>query len=244
MQKVGELGKKRKTLFVQVYDELYRLIMDGTYPEGSMLPSEATLVDTLQVSRVTVRQAIALLQEDGLVKSIKGKGTIVCSTVQKHPYGMEKMANPVHACYRSKPDDIEVTTKVSLVTGYLKKKFQDKCLAVMVVERLYKQEQKLMVYALSYIPVEAADHIGLDLSIQDDVVDFLEKGVYETAKYNMVNIIITDTIEFVTKRENFDLNGEVLLYTEDIYFSEDYPYVHSKYYFVSSDYRIQFNAKQ
>jgi len=244
MLKIAEPGGKRRTLFVQVYDELYKLIMDGTYPEGSMLPSEATLVEMLKVSRVTVRQAIALLQEDGLVKSIKGKGTIVCDVVQKHPQGMEKMANPVYACYSSEPDDIEVTTSVSLVTGYLKKKFQDKCLAVMVVERLYKLEKKLMVYALSYISVEAADRIGLDLSVQDSVVEFLEKGVYETAKHNMVNIIMTDTIEFVTKRENFDLNGMVLLYTEDIYFSENYPYVYNKFYFVSSDYRIQFNAKQ
>ena len=101
-----------------------------------------------------------------------------------------------------------------------------------------------MVYALSYIPVEAAEALQLDLTAEDQVKEFLEQEAYTRAKYIGVSIKMTDTIDFVTNRSKEKLKGKVLLYKEDMYFEEDYPYVHSKYYFVSTDYKIHFNARK
>ena len=238
-----EIRKKgRRRLFVQVYDKLYGLIKDGTYPEGTMLPSEAELVNMMQVSRVTVRQALALLQEDGLVKSIRGKGTVVCDFYSKQPEGMEIISNPVQACYRRKFSDIEATSSVCLVTGYLKEKFQNQSLAVLMMERRYKSEGQTKVYALSYIPVEVAQQLQLELSDQDAVLQFLEKRLYDEARNIAVQIKITDTVEFVAGQENIDEN--TLLDAEDVYFDSDYPYVHNKFYFISPDYDVSFNAKR
>ena len=38
-------------VYVQLADELARLIRDGTYPPGSRLPSEAELAETYEVAR-------------------------------------------------------------------------------------------------------------------------------------------------------------------------------------------------
>lgn len=54
-------------------------IVRGIYPVGTLLPSEAAMVQRFRVSRQTVRSAIRTLRETGLVKSHQGKGTIVSS---------------------------------------------------------------------------------------------------------------------------------------------------------------------
>lgn len=63
--------RDRRPLAVQVYDRLFdALIRPET--EGAEIPTELELVDKLRVSRTTVRQALALLEEDGLL--VRGRG--------------------------------------------------------------------------------------------------------------------------------------------------------------------------
>lgn len=46
---------------------------------GDLLPSEAEIAERFQVSRMTVRQAIANLEYDGLVDRIRGSGTYIAN---------------------------------------------------------------------------------------------------------------------------------------------------------------------
>ncbi|GAA1147658.1 GntR family transcriptional regulator [Kribbella sp. NBC_00662] len=60
----------------QVRSVLERLIDVELHP-GDPIPSERALVDKLNVSRVTVRQAISDLVESGALERVHGKGTFV-----------------------------------------------------------------------------------------------------------------------------------------------------------------------
>lgn len=66
-------------LYLQVSRYLQRQISGGTYPVGTLLPSEADLATELSVSRHTVRQAIAVLRRRGLLSARKGVGTRVAA---------------------------------------------------------------------------------------------------------------------------------------------------------------------
>lgn len=66
-----------KYLYRKVYQALGKQIADGTLPLGAKLPSEAELSAVYQVSSITVKRALSMLQEDGLVKRIQGRGTFV-----------------------------------------------------------------------------------------------------------------------------------------------------------------------
>jgi GntR family transcriptional regulator of arabinose operon len=65
--------------------ELRAGIRDGTYPPGEKLPSENQLVARSGLSRQTVRQALAVLENDGCIERRRGSGSIVrdASTIQK-----------------------------------------------------------------------------------------------------------------------------------------------------------------
>jgi GntR family transcriptional regulator len=62
----------------------YRLAYDikldiesGKLKEGDMIPTEEQLGEMYGISRMTVRQGIALLTEAGLIETLKGKGSFV-----------------------------------------------------------------------------------------------------------------------------------------------------------------------
>lgn len=64
----------------QVAADLRGKINDGTYPAGSKLPSERTLIGSYGVSRITVREAIGVLRSEGLVIAEHGRGVFVRQT--------------------------------------------------------------------------------------------------------------------------------------------------------------------
>ena len=67
----------RTQLYFQLYDILYREIRDGVYKPGQLLPTENTLVEQYHISRITVRKALDLLMNDGLIAKRRGYGTFV-----------------------------------------------------------------------------------------------------------------------------------------------------------------------
>ncbi|ERS00501.1 MAG: GntR family transcriptional regulator [Pseudomonadota bacterium] len=64
-------------LYVQIRDRLRRDILDGTYQVHERLPSENEMMGVFGVSRITIRQALRDLHNEGLVFSAQGKGTFV-----------------------------------------------------------------------------------------------------------------------------------------------------------------------
>ncbi|MGW0006117.1 GntR family transcriptional regulator [Nocardia grenadensis] len=52
-------------------------IQDGTYPPGSTLPKQDALAEQYGVNIKTVRQAVGLLDAEGLVTPIRRRGTVV-----------------------------------------------------------------------------------------------------------------------------------------------------------------------
>ena len=71
------MAKSSDHLYLKLSDALAEQILDGTLPEGTLLPSERELCQTYGISRTTVRQALQELNQKGYSKTIHGKGTVV-----------------------------------------------------------------------------------------------------------------------------------------------------------------------
>lgn len=63
--------------YERLRDYVVSQIESGQFKAGSALPSENSIAEQLQVARSTVRQALAELEKDGLVRRVHGKGTFV-----------------------------------------------------------------------------------------------------------------------------------------------------------------------
>jgi DNA-binding GntR family transcriptional regulator len=63
--------------YLQIADQLRRDIASSTYPLGDRLPSEANLSHQLGVNRQTLRRAIKILRQEGLLQLRRGQGFFV-----------------------------------------------------------------------------------------------------------------------------------------------------------------------
>ncbi|HEY1900252.1 MAG TPA: GntR family transcriptional regulator [Steroidobacteraceae bacterium] len=64
-------------LHARIKHVLRTRILDGTYAPLAQVPSESMLGAMFGVSRITVRQALASLQKEGLIFTLQGKGSFV-----------------------------------------------------------------------------------------------------------------------------------------------------------------------
>ena len=77
MKEKKERKIKKKALYFEVIDFLLEDIKSGQYSPGSKLPSEDQLAREFSVSRVTLREALRVLEDDGVIVRRHGSGTFV-----------------------------------------------------------------------------------------------------------------------------------------------------------------------
>ena len=65
----------RRIRYQEIADELRRRFSDA--PVGSVLPSESEMSAEFEASRVTIRRALELIREDGLIAARQGFGWYV-----------------------------------------------------------------------------------------------------------------------------------------------------------------------
>lgn len=78
--KHSRLGERRGdgiSLWRRIVDDIETAIARGTYVRGERLPAEHDLAETFGVNRHTVRRAIAVLTERGILRATRGSGTFV-----------------------------------------------------------------------------------------------------------------------------------------------------------------------
>jgi GntR family transcriptional regulator len=80
-----------RSSFVPLYYQLQELLKEriesGVWAPGDVLPSEPELARKLGVSRVVVRQALAILRDDRQIVRVRGRGTFVAQPKLDHRAG-------------------------------------------------------------------------------------------------------------------------------------------------------------
>lgn len=68
---------KNTKVYEQVIDQIKDMILNGDLKKGDKLPSERELVEHLQVSRTSIREALRALQIIGLIECKQGEGNYI-----------------------------------------------------------------------------------------------------------------------------------------------------------------------
>jgi len=78
-----------------LYETLRQEIIRGVFKAGDLLPSESVLQQQYRLTQPTIRQALALLVQEGYIRKRQGKGSIV----QAIPIGLGVMSLKTHAVH-------------------------------------------------------------------------------------------------------------------------------------------------
>lgn len=67
----------RTPIYIQLREIVRNKIDNGEYPPGTAIPSENELAETYGINRITVRNAMDALVNEGLLQRVQGKGVFV-----------------------------------------------------------------------------------------------------------------------------------------------------------------------
>lgn len=76
-QNLDVLSRSRQPLYLQLAAEFRRNIEQGVWAKGTQIPSVDELAQDYQVARMTLRNAIGVLEAEGLIRRGRGLGTFV-----------------------------------------------------------------------------------------------------------------------------------------------------------------------
>ncbi|CAN5713909.1 GntR family transcriptional regulator [soil metagenome] len=111
-------NKSSNPLYIQIAENLLKQIEQGELTPGQCLPPERTLSKTLHVNRMTLRQALQLLEAQGLLMRKQGVGTFV--TESKVEWSVDTLApftkNRQHSIYKPGIHLISVEQRMASIT--------------------------------------------------------------------------------------------------------------------------------
>ncbi len=240
-KKTVKTNAEHKLKHVKVYDQLYELIQNGTFPPGSRLPSETVLSAQLDVSRMTLRKALALLQEDGRTKNVQGVGHFVCSRMEEPlaQTGEGLVRHPVYAYCTEHLDSVETAFRIEPPTQSISDALKQYTPAVVIADRWYKHEGTPLAYSLSFLPIGVIGEHKIDLNDQQQLADYLEHGCY--AEKNLCKRICSYSTagNFTALTYTLSDQNSFLLIQETVCQEDRKVLVSSKHYIPSELFKIE-----
>lgn len=188
------LRDKAIPLYYQLETILRRKILSGDYKPDSPLPSEDMLAEQYQVSRITVRQALSSLEQDGLVLRQRGKGTFVSEKVGD--FGLPLFTGSIEDLVLM---GIRTSTEV-LATDWIdppeniREKLQLKSDQVLRIEKIRSIEGGPFSHVFNYLPPDIGEKVPTELVTQKPMLMILEDelGIRATEADQSVEASIAD----------------------------------------------------
>lgn len=227
------VGKKSgMPKYVDVYNKLLKNIIDGTYPEGSKLPTENELSEQLNVSRMTLRQSLLLLKEDGFIETRQGSGNYVKSEKNiKESHIIDSKSISISNIIDREIKSIEYELEILPSTEYIKKIFKvNKSVYIEVHGVFYDNDNKAVACSLNMILTDIIEKYNIDLNCIDEVKEFLEIVADKNEFKRELEFKIVPNSQ-LAKRHNVKSEYSMyMLVVENIKDKENNIMLHNKYY--------------
>jgi GntR family transcriptional regulator len=161
-------AEDRQPKYLRIHAELRDRITSGQWPAGTSLPAQRDLAGEFGVSIMTLRQALQLLADDGLIGARHGSGTYVAARYEYDLGHLRSFAADLAAQgaeIRTRLLATEVITPADEVSARLGDPAQ-----VLRLRRLRLAAGRPLIVQTSYLPLPLAD--GLDPA------DLAQRGLY------------------------------------------------------------------
>jgi GntR family transcriptional regulator len=232
-----DFNKGASPLYHQIKEILKEKIENEEYFPGDILPTELEMQNMYNVSRITVRQAINELVNEGYISRTRGKGTVVVSNKIE-----EKLNRIMSFTEEMKIRGLEPSTKFAnisiiklskTIANYLEANKDEEAYKI---ERLRYADDSPLVFFITYFKKD------IDLPLDNEVYmgslyELLKsKGIQVSKAKEHFEAVIADekVCEYLNididapvlkrTRISYDTDGNVLEYTICYYRADRYKY--------------------
>jgi len=131
------LDKKSATpIYLQMAEGLVALLRSGLFAPGSLLPPERFFCEQYRISRMTLRQTMAMLEREGLIESHRGRGTFVTpKRLQKQQQEMRSFTEEIRI--RGTPLAVETCQILQRLAPWLERFDLEKNSLYQILEESY-----------------------------------------------------------------------------------------------------------
>ncbi|WP_413380268.1 GntR family transcriptional regulator [Alkalihalobacillus sp. 1P02AB] len=222
------ISRKKGPLYLQIRNVIKDRILHGVYPIGENIPSEIQLEEEFDVSKITVRNAIKELVQEGYLEKKSGKGTKVIrnTSASKLSKGKRFTEVLVEKGHKIKKKVLKSEIVQNEMGSEPYRLFGKECVRV---ERLYYLNNTPYIHFTHFLSIELADFDEDDLNDQslyellaehELVLDKFrdEFAVCQSSPHiaELLEIVI-DTPLLKRLRYSMDENGEVTEFSEGYY---------------------------
>jgi len=209
-------------LYTQLRNKLEKLIKEGYYQEK--IPSERELMESFQVSRSTVREAVSRLVRDGILEKVHGKGTFISLKQIQDWLGNITSTTEIITRMGMKPDAklithgvVKTSKEIKEITGFQEAYY---------IKRIRYANDIPIAIEVQYYPVKIGKKLAkLDIE-KGTLYDFLEEDLQikfseaeqiitsaPLSKEDMVLLGVPESINaLVTERLLMDEEGDLIEY--------------------------------
>lgn len=162
-------------LYSQVRERLRERILDGSYGQDTRLPAESEIGAIFGVSRITVRQALGDLRNEGLIVKVPGKGSFVARSRPSQDLSRlegfgEAMSRQGHrivnrvVSHLDLPAPPTVATRLDLSAGA----------SVTEIRRVRFLDHAPVSFEVSYVPLDVGQRLREENLAERDIFLILE----------------------------------------------------------------------
>lgn len=224
--------------------EILKFIEVNNLQADSMLPSENEFVEIFGVSRYTVREALALLEQDRVIYKIKGKGTFVNRRPIEIEFGLEKLESitEIIQSFGYTPGTLWVGVEESNPTKDMIEKLGIKGTdKVITLKRVRTANGKAAAYLVDTIPKKMVNNESLDNIDTESVFAYIEKNFGIVIDYAIAEIIPTQPTKEMTEKLNVSMDKKFILLHQVHYDKERRPVLYSLDYFDRDVFKFKIN---
>ena len=234
-------GKGKTVLYKYIWSLLRNKILSGQYQPGDKLPTEEELALQYEVSKITIRGALAGLEEENLIVRIRAKGTFVADRIP-----VEKqffVTGGVHdivldaSRYDVKALGIEKTTVGKLRNPNEIKQFfgYPENSPITVVKRIRLLKNTPIFYIENFIPCEIAESLTMEELSERPLLEILKEKIDLTIGKGELFIEAMPAEPEVADFLNIQIFDSLVLLKLNYWFLSGAP-IETANFFIRSDY--------
>ncbi|CAK8054607.1 GntR family transcriptional regulator [Eupransor demetentiae] len=224
--------------YIEIHNEIRERIAAGEWQTNNRLPAERDLAETFHVSRMTLRQAIQTLVDEGILERKVGSGTYVAEKkVSERALGVTSFTELMKQAGRT-PQSITVSYKITMPSasemGRLKLKADDE---VLVMERLRLGDDEPILLEQTTLPVKLVNNFTRS-ELTDSLYATLIKAGIQPGHAEQ-----TVTASLATERQADFLQikrGDAILSVRQVsYDQNDQPFEYVRSYYVGDRFEFK-----
>jgi GntR family transcriptional regulator len=178
----------------QVVQEILAGIETGKLArDNGMLPSEAELSQRFQVSRATIREALAQLEQRGIVMRRHGAGTFV-NALPRLDTGLEELESLETLARRigleTRMSDLQIEERRATETESNALQLSPADDSVLAISRVIIAEKRPVAYLIDVVPTTVLKRQDLDKNFRGSVLDLLIRRRDLNLSHSRTDILI------------------------------------------------------